>query len=163
MGIPGGMLVKKKLTVQNSFVLQNDSPSQSSKTGSFVTSGGIGVGQSIYVGKHIEVEGDEDSTDLNSGSLRVKGGIAVSKSASIQNLNVMNTLKLPDGHLEVNGKVVVNEGPNAKKNGRSNLLQVNGDVSIVGRSVLSNNVLVQGNGGLSGVSLLPSGGVQVFS
>ena len=35
--INGGMLVKKKLTVQNSFVLQNDSPSQSSKTGSFVT------------------------------------------------------------------------------------------------------------------------------
>ena len=119
-------------------------------------------GQSIYVGKHIEVEGDEDSTDLNSGSLRVKGGIAVSKSASIQNLNVMNTLKLPDGH-QVNGKVVVNEGPNAKKNVRSNLLQVNGDVSIVGRSVLSNNLLVQGKRWFGGVSLLPSGGMQVFS
>ncbi len=161
--INGGMLVKKKLTVENNVVLQNDIPSQSSKTGSFVTKGGIGIGQSLYVGKYITVEGDQDSTNLQTGSLRVKGGIAVSKTALIRDLKVMNTLKLPDGHMEINGKIVVNEGTKAKENVKSNLLQVNGNVGVLGNSIFNNNLLVQGNNGLSGVSLLPSGGLQVFS
>ena len=107
---------QKKLTVENNFVLQNDIPSQSPKTGSLVTNGGIGIGQSLYVGKYIQVEGDQDSTNLQTGSLRVKGGIAVSKTALIRDLNVMNALKLPDGHMEINGKIVVNKGTKAKEN-----------------------------------------------
>ena len=133
-------------------------PASLLRQGLLSQSGGIGVGQSLYVGKYITVEGDQDSTNLQTGSLRVKGGIAVSKTALIRDLNVMNTLKLPDGHMEINGKIVVNEGTKAKENIKSNLLQVNGNVGVLGNSIFNNNLLVQGNNGLSGVSLLPSGG-----
>ncbi len=161
--VQGGMKVNKKLTVESALVLNSKDISQSSKTGSFITNGGIGIGENLYVGKFIEVESPVDSTDLNTGAVRLKGGLAVSKTANIQDLNILNNFNLLNGKMEVNGKMVVNAPKTKASHDEKALLEINGNIKISGKALFNNVLQVQDKKGFSGGTLLPSGGLQLFS
>lgn len=97
------------------FYIANSTPSTGLTNGSLVVSGGIGIGENVYIGGKTRLLDSTASTNVSSGALVVTGGVGVIGSLNVGNsvifentLAIMDTTQTSDtstGALTVSGGV----------------------------------------------------------
>ena len=83
--IQGALSVFYGITVNGDSAITSDTAAESTATAAFTVTGGVGVGESMYLGKDLKVlgESDADPSALDAGSLVVSGGVTIAKQAVI--------------------------------------------------------------------------------
>ena len=144
----------------NSLAILDASTSTSPTTGSVTATGGVGIKDNLHVGSTIKIHGGTESTDLGTGAVVINGGLSVAKSAHVNRLNVhaaanlRGSLTVSEGAVKIVGKKGIGESP---------ALTIDGTVSVLGTSEFNKMLRVQSKQGLSGVKMLQSGGIKLFS
>ena len=83
--IQGALSVFYGITVNGDSAITSDTAAESTATAALTVTGGVGVGESMYLGKDLKVlgESDADPLALDAGSLVVSGGVTIAKQAVI--------------------------------------------------------------------------------
>jgi hypothetical protein len=156
--VKGGAEFEKSIIVHQEGSLQVSNKGEES----IFTHGGLHAKGNVVLGNKLRVHGTEDATQIGNGALHVAGGMSVGLGAHIKTLTVHGLTTLRDS-VTVESDVRISATTPNNGSPSEGALVVNGGLGVSGKSTFVQPVHVQAEKGLSGVKVLPSGGVKIFS